>query len=89
MAKGQLARVFCSGDNPDLDVWKINHVTQLTLDRLVFVRVCEDRSIEPEQILWPLIASDPQPYQAFIQAIGPLRASYNGGLLDPDLAEQA
>jgi hypothetical protein len=71
--------------NPHLDVWQLNDATQLTLDRLVFIRVCEDRRLEPE-VLRPLLEED-DPYPAFVRAIAPLRANYNGGLLDPDLAD--
>lgn len=72
--------------NPDLDVWQLSDATQLTLDRLVFVKVCEDRRLEDEPVLRPLLDAD-APYQAFIRAIQPMRAAYNGGLLDADLAD--
>ena len=73
-------------NNTELDVWHLNDATQLTLDRLVFIRVCEDRGLEPTEVLRPLLDVD-QPYAAFVKAIGPLRASYNGGLLDPHFAD--
>ncbi len=78
----QLARDLAE-QNPELDVWQLNDATQLTLDRLVFIRVCEDRRLEPTEVLRPLLASD-SPYEDFIHAIVPLRENYNGGLLDPD-----
>lgn len=73
-------------NNTQLDVWHLNDATQLTLDRLVFIRVCEDRGLEPVEVLRPLLGQD-DPYPDFIKAIGPLRASYNGGLLDPNFAD--
>lgn len=73
-------------ENPSIDVWQLNGATQLTLDRLVFIRVCEDRNLEPVDILKPLLESA-EPYKDFIQALAPLRDNYNGGLLDPDLAD--
>ncbi len=73
-------------NNTQLDVWQLNDATQLTLDRVVFIRVCEDRDLEPAEVLRPLLDSD-DPYGAFIRALGPLRASYNGGLLDPSFAD--
>jgi hypothetical protein len=74
-------------NNTQLDVWQLNDATQLTLDRLVFIRVCEDRGLETPEVLRPLLDID-DPYPQFIKAMAPLRASYNGGLLDPDLADQ-
>lgn len=73
-------------NNASLDVWKLNESTQLTLDRLVFIRVCEDRGLEAEEHLRPLLA-EKDPYPEFINALTPLRANYNGGLLDPDVAD--
>lgn len=72
--------------NPGLDIWQLNESTQLTLDRLVFIRVCEDRGLEAEEHLRVLL-DEKAPYPQFIKSLAPLRASYNGGLLDPDLAD--
>lgn len=74
-------------NNRALDVWQLNESTQLTLDRLVFIRVCEDRGLEAEEHLRALL-DEKDPYAAFIGALAPLRATYNGGLLDPDLADR-
>lgn len=68
-------------NNPALDVWQLNDATQMTLDRLVFIRVCEDRRLEPADVLRPLLDAR-DPYPAFIEAIVPLRENYNGGLLN-------
>jgi hypothetical protein len=73
-------------NNPDIDVWQLNDATQLTLDRLVFIRVCEDRRLEPDEVLRPLLDHD-DPYPAFISAIAPLRENYNGGLLNKDFTD--
>lgn len=73
-------------NNPSLDIWQLNESTQLTLDRLVFIRVCEDRGLEAEEHLRALLDAD-DPYPRFLTALQPLRANYNGGLLDPDLAD--
>lgn len=81
----QLAKDLAS-NNPSLDVWQLNGATQLTLDRMVFVRVCEDRNLEPTEVLKPLLDIE-DPYPALITALMPLRENYNGGLLDPDLAD--
>lgn len=81
-----LARDFAA-QNPELDVWELNDATQLTLDRLVFIRVCEDRRLEPTPVLRPLLDAD-RPYEDFVKAIEPLRENYNGGLLDPSFADE-
>jgi hypothetical protein len=73
-------------NNRGLDIWQLNEATQLTLDRLVFIRVCEDRGLEHEEHLRALLDTE-DPYPAFIKALAPLRANYNGGLLDPALAD--
>lgn len=75
-----------STKNPSIDVWQLNDATQLTLDRLVFIRVCEDRRLEPDEVLRPLLDQD-DPYPAFIRAIVPLRENYNGGLLNEDFTD--
>ncbi len=74
-------------NNRGLDIWQLNDATQLTLDRLVFIRVCEDRGLEAEEHLRALLEEE-EPYPAFIKALAPLRANYNGGLLDPALADR-
>ena len=84
--RGTLARAIAK-ENPDLDIWGLNDATQLTLDRLVFIRVCEDRRIEPTEVLRPLLEED-EPYPAFVEALVPLRENYNGGLLDPTSVDQ-
>jgi hypothetical protein len=83
----RLAQSFAT-QNEGIDVWQLGDATQLTIDRLVFVRVCEDRGLEPEAILRPLLDVEDDPYAAFISAIAPLRENYNGGLLEPDLADE-
>jgi hypothetical protein len=73
-------------NNHALDVWQLNESTQLILDRLVFIRVCEDRGLEHQEHLRALLEEE-DPYPQFIRALAPLRANYNGGLLDPNLAD--
>jgi len=80
-----LAKEFAA-HNEHLDVWQLNEATQLTLDRLVFVRVCEDRRLEPEEVLRPLIDTK-DAYAAFIRGLEPLRLHYNGGLMDPSFTD--
>jgi hypothetical protein len=55
-------------NNQGLDSWQLNESTQLTLDRLVFIRVCEDRGLEAAEHLRALldkpIRGDPPPSPA-------------------------
>jgi len=42
--------------NHDLDVHVLNDVVQKLLDRIIFIRIAEDRKIRPERELWELVA---------------------------------
>jgi type I restriction-modification system DNA methylase subunit len=42
--------------NPDLDVKLLNDVVQRLLDRIVFIRIAEDRRIRPDRELWEIVA---------------------------------
>lgn len=44
--RGVLA-VDVASRNRQLSIREINHVVQITIDRIVFLRICEDRGIEP------------------------------------------
>ncbi len=37
--------------NPGLNTREINRAVQMTIDRIIFLRICEDRGIEPENAL--------------------------------------
>ena len=42
--------------NPGFDVKLLNDVVQKLLDRIIFVRIAEDRKIRPDRELWEIIA---------------------------------
>jgi len=42
--------------NHDLDVHVLNDVVQKLLDRIIFIRIAEDRKIRPERELWEIVA---------------------------------
>ncbi len=42
--------------NHELDVHVLNDVVQKLLDRIIFIRIAEDRKIRPERELWELVA---------------------------------
>jgi type I restriction-modification system DNA methylase subunit len=42
--------------NPDFDVKLLNDVVQKLLDRIIFIRIAEDRRIRPDRELWDIVA---------------------------------
>jgi type I restriction-modification system DNA methylase subunit len=42
--------------NANLDVHVLNDVVQKLLDRIIFIRIAEDRKIRPERELWEIVA---------------------------------
>lgn len=73
--------------NHGLDRWQLAEATQRILDRLIFVRVCEDRQIEPTVIL-RRYARTVDSYQKACQEFTRLNAVYNGVLFRPHWSEQ-
>lgn len=71
-----------------LSGWELTEVSQLLLDRMVFIRVCEDRNIEPKPVLRPLIeAAD---IRGDLQTItARLNVQYNGTLFKQHLVDVA
>jgi hypothetical protein len=52
--------------NPDLQVRELNYAVQMTIDRIVFLRICEDRGIERENQLQELLEGE-QVYERLCQ----------------------
>jgi len=65
--------------NPDLTVEELNYSVQQTIDRIIFLRMCEDRGIEKYGKLQSLLDND-NIYQAFTQVCLDADAKYNSGL---------
>ena len=42
--------------NPEFDVKLLNDVVQRLLDRIIFIRIAEDRKIRPDRELWEIVA---------------------------------
>jgi len=42
--------------NPEFDVKLLNDVVQKLLDRIIFIRIAEDRKIRPDRELWEIVA---------------------------------
>jgi len=70
-----------SKNNKQLDEDEINFVVQQTIDRIIFLRIAEDRSVEPYGVLKETIKNGDfykNLFQLFIQA----DEKYNSGLFD-------
>ena len=65
--------------NPDLQVRELNYAVQMTIDRIVFLRICEDRGIEREGQLQELLEGE-QVYERLCQLFRQADSRYNSGL---------
>jgi hypothetical protein len=65
--------------NPDLSVEDLNFVVQAVLDRIIFLRICEDRRIEPEGQLRDLV-NVRNAHKALGRLFVHADAKYNSGL---------
>ncbi len=65
--------------NPDLQVRELNCAVQMTIDRIVFLRICEDWSIEPEDQLQKLLEGAGV-YERLCQVFRQADSRYNSGL---------
>lgn len=73
-----LARTIASR-NPQLQEEEVRHAVQLTIDRLLFLRICEDRGIEPYGQLRSLVARDCT-FQRLCEIFSAADVRYNSGL---------
>jgi len=65
--------------NPDLQVRELNYAVQMTIDRIVFLRICEDRGIEREGQLQELLEGD-KVYERLCRFFRQADNRYNSGL---------
>ena len=65
--------------NPGLTIRELNFAVQRTIDRLIFLRICEDRGIEPYGRLMSL-RNGTQAYQRLCQLFRQADDRYNSGL---------
>ncbi len=79
-------------NNPNLTQRELNASVQQTIDRIIFLRICEDRDIEPYGTLKKLL-SDESVYQKLIRLFKVADTKYNSGLFhfkdDPKRGESA
>jgi hypothetical protein len=76
--------------NPALSVDELNTVVQRTIDRIIFLRICEDRGIEEYTTLHKLIEGE-QVYTRLAELFRQADAKYNSGIFhfekEPDWDE--
>jgi len=65
--------------NQSLSVRELNYAVQMTIDRIVFLRICEDRGVERDEQLKE-IASGDEIYKGLVQLFQRADARYNSGL---------
>ncbi|MCL2115612.1 MAG: BREX-1 system adenine-specific DNA-methyltransferase PglX [Methanobrevibacter sp.] len=65
--------------NKDLSVEDLNYAVQLTIDRLIFLRIAEDRGIEPYKQLFNILDNE-NIYEEFGKLCYKADAKYNSGL---------
>jgi len=73
--------------NEDIDIAGLNYAVQMTIDRIVFLRICEERGIEPEnQLLDITLTPSPSPsgrggiYEELCELFKRADTKYNSGL---------
>jgi len=65
--------------NPNLTVRELNYAVQMTLDRIIFLRICEDRGVEHDEQLKEIGKGD-EIYSGLRQLFQKADARYNSGL---------
>lgn len=65
--------------NETIDIAGLNYSVQMTIDRIVFLRICEERGIEPENQLQEIISRD-DVYQELCELFKRADTKYNSGL---------
>ena len=74
-----LARNIALRNEQVKDEQQLNYAVQMTIDRVIFLRICEDRGIEPEEQL-KTIASAPNIYANLLELFKRADVKYNSGL---------
>jgi hypothetical protein len=65
--------------NPTLSVEELNAAVQRTIDRIIFLRICEDRKIEPYETLKKLLEGD-RVYERLSELFRRADDRYNSGI---------
>ncbi len=65
--------------NETIDIAGLNYAVQMTIDRIVFLRICEERGIEPENQLQEIVNRD-DVYAELCELFKRADTKYNSGL---------
>jgi len=69
--------------NPDMSIYELNYAVQKLLDRIIFLRICEDRGIEPYGQLQTK-AESTDVYKHLMNHFKLAESKYNSGIFDFD-----
>jgi len=67
--------------NPDVSIYELNYAVQKIIDRIIFLRICEDRGIEPYGQLQPA-ADSTDVYIRLLNHFKLAESKYNSGIFD-------
>ncbi len=67
--------------NPDLSIYELNYAVQKIIDRIIFMRICEDRGIEPYERLGAQ-AEGSDVYKHILNQFRLAESKYNSGIFD-------
>ena len=67
-------------NNPSLGSRELNYAVQMIIDRLIFLRISEDRGAEPDHLLQPLMNRGGPVYPRLLDIFRHADARYNSGL---------
>ena len=67
--------------NPDVSIYELNYAVQKIIDRIIFLRICEDRGIEPYGQLQPA-AESTDIYIRLLNHFKLAESKYNSGIFD-------
>jgi len=68
-------------NNPDLNIYDLNTVVQKIIDRIMFLRIAEDRGIEDEKILFT-VSQTTNIYEKLNHLFAKANNKYNSGLFE-------
>ncbi len=75
----KLARNIALRNQQVIDESQLNFAVQMTIDRIIFLRICEDRAIEPEGQMQEIAKTD-DTYKHLLELFARADLKYNSGL---------
>jgi len=68
--------------NPDLSIYELNDSVQKTIDRIIFLRIAEDRDMEKYGRLQTVLENKKEIYPQLVSLFAQADAKYNSGIFD-------